>query len=163
MLPSSWKAETSSPVSSTVLSIILIALALVATTVTMHAAGLAVVLKAVVRPQAQRPMRFLPMTWLLIRVTWWLILIHAAEITVWALCYVLLKCHPDAESAFYFSGVTYATVGYGDLVLPKPWRMLGPIQGLTGILMCGLSTGFFLALVSKLYASQRQTKTSRGQ
>ena len=28
------------------------------------------------------------------------------------------ECLPDAESAFYFSGVTYATIGYGDLVWP---------------------------------------------
>jgi Ion channel len=50
---------------------------------------------------------------------------------------------PDAESAFYLFGVTYATIEYGDLLLPKPWRMLGPVEGLTGILMCGLSAGLF--------------------
>jgi hypothetical protein len=47
--------------------------------------------------------------------------------------------------------VTYTTVGYGDLVLPEQWRLLGPVEGLTGILMCGLSTGFFFALVSRLF------------
>ncbi|HVR19331.1 MAG TPA: potassium channel family protein, partial [Polyangiaceae bacterium] len=56
--------------------------------------------------------------------------------------------------ALYFSGVTYSTVGYGDLVLPEHWRLLGPIEGLTGILMCGLSTGLFFALISKLYAAE---------
>lgn len=66
---------------------------------------------------------------------------------------------PDAESAFYFSGVTYTTVGYGDLVLPKPWRLLAPLEALTGILMCGLSTGLFFAVVSQWIRSwiQRQT------
>ncbi|WP_436197450.1 ion channel [Paraburkholderia hospita] len=34
-----------------------------------------------------------------------------------------------------FRGVTYTTVGYGDLVLAKPWRVLTPIKGLTGALM----------------------------
>ena len=68
---------------------------------------------------------------------------------MWALFYWWQKCLPDAESSFYFSGVTYTTVGYGDLVLPKEWRLLGPVEGLTGILMCGLSTGFFFAVVSK--------------
>jgi hypothetical protein len=98
--------------------------------------------------------RFWPVTWLLVRIAWWLILLHLAEIAVWALFYWWQKCLPDAESSFYFSGVTYTTVGYGDLVLPKEWRLLGPIEGLTGILMCGLSTGFFFAVVSKLYASR---------
>jgi hypothetical protein len=58
-------------------------------------------------------------------------------------------CLPDAESAFYFSGVTYTTVGYGDLVLPKPWRILAPIEALTGLLMCALSGGLFFAVVSR--------------
>ena len=64
-------------------------------------------------------------------------------------------CLPDAESAFYFSGVTYATVGYGDVVLQKPWRMLAPVEGLTGILMCGLSTGFFFAVLNKVFVASK--------
>ena len=50
------------------------------------------------------------------------------------------------------------TIGYGDLVLAKPWRILGPVEGLTGILMCGLSAGLFFAIVSKIYASRLQMK-----
>ncbi len=53
----------------------------------------------------------------LLVVTWCLILIHLAEITVWALFYLWAGCLPDAEAAFYFSRVTYATIGYGDVVL----------------------------------------------
>ena len=89
-----------------------------------------------------------------------LLLIHAIEITVWALFYLWWKCLPDAESAFYFSRVTYATIGYGDLVLPKPWRIFAPIEGLTGILMCGLSAGLFVALAGRIVAlrSERSRK-----
>jgi hypothetical protein len=76
-------------------------------------------------------------------------LIHVIEIAVWALVFWWQKCLPDAESSFYFAGVTYTTVGYGDLVLPKEWRLFGPLEGLTGILMCGLSTAFFFAVLSK--------------
>ena len=49
---------------------------------------------------------------------------------------------------------TYTTLGYGDLVLPKEWRLLGPVEGLTGILMSGLSTGFFFAVVSRFLAAK---------
>jgi len=100
--------------------------------------------------------RFWPVTWLLIRVAWGLIAIHLLEIAVWAAFYFGRGCLPDLESALYFSGVTYSTVGYGDLVLPEDWRLLGPIEGLTGILMCGLSTGLFFALISKLYAAEQK-------
>jgi hypothetical protein len=96
------------------------------------------------------------MTGLLIRLAWSLIVIHLVEIAIWALFFWRERCLPDLESAFYFAGVSYTTVGYGDLVLPKEWRLLGPVEGLTGILMCGLSTGFFFAVVSKLYAAKQK-------
>ena len=51
--------------------------------------------------------------------------------------------------AIYFTFITGLTIGYGDLVLPKEWRLLGPIEGFTGILMFGLSTAFFFIVVSK--------------
>ena len=134
----------------TMLSTILAAFILVAITVALHIVGLVTLLVALVRKRAHAPTRFWPMTLLLIQVTWGLVLIHATEIAVWALFFLWAGCLPDAESAFYFSGVTYATVGYGDVVLPQPWRMLGPIEGLTGILMCGLSAALFFAIIARL-------------
>jgi len=137
---------------------ILIACFLVAITVTVHASGLALLLRFLIKSRATLPTQHWPVTTLLIRVAWFLILMHAAEITVWALFYLWAGCLPDAESALYFSGVTYTTIGYGDLILPKPWRLLGPIEGLTGILMCGLSAGLFFALASRIYASRPEEK-----
>jgi Ion channel len=135
-----------------VLAVTFTAAVLVALTVAIHAAGLAVVLSRLVKSRARPPTRAWPITLLLVRLAWLLILIHAAEISVWALFYRWQRCLPDLESAFYFSGVTYATIGYGDLVLAKPWRILGPVEGVTGILMCGLSAGLFFATVNRIYA-----------
>ncbi len=137
---------------------LLIACVLVAITVVVHAAGFALVLRSVTKSRAVLPTQAWPITWLFIRVTWVLLLIHAIEITVWALFYLWWECLPDAESAFYFSGVTYATIGYGDLVLPKPWRMFAPIEGLTGILMCGLSAGLFVALASRIFTLRSEQR-----
>ena len=128
---------------------------LLAITVAIHAVGMMVLLRWVARAHTQVVTRFWAMTWLLIRLAWSLIVVHLVEIAIWALFFWRERCLPDLESAFYFAGVTYTTVGYGDLVLPKEWRMLGPVEGLTGILMCGLSTGFFFAVVSRLYAAQK--------
>ena len=125
---------------------------LLALTVTIHAAGLSAMLPRIT--SALPDTRFWPVTWRVIQVAWWLLLLHLAEIVVWALFYWWQKCLPDAESSLYFSGVTYTTLGYGDLVLPKEWRLLGTMEGLTGILMSGLSTGFFFAVVSKLFAAK---------
>ena len=129
---------------------ILLAACLVAVTVTIHATGLGMVLSHVLHSRVRREdTRFWAITWLLIRIAWLLIMIHMLAIAVWALFFWLAKCLPNFESSFYFSAVTYATIGYGDLVLPKEWRMLGPIEGFTGILMFGLSTAFFFIVVSK--------------
>ena len=139
------------------LSIILSACVLVAVTVAMHAAGLTVLLRAMRRWQVLPLTRFWPITWLLIRMTWCLMLIHLAEISVWGWFYLRRGCLPDAEAAFYFAGVTYTSVGYGDLVLAKPWRLLAPVEGLTGIIMCGLSASFFFAVVNRIYQSLHAT------
>jgi len=136
------------------LSVFLIAAVLVAGTVVVHAAGLALMLSYLMKSKAELPTQAWPITWMLVRVAWLLIFIHACEISVWAVFYLWERCLPDAESAFYFSAVTYTTIGYGDVVLTKPWRILGPIEGVTGILMCGLSAGLFFATVTRIYASR---------
>ena len=131
---------------------------LLALTVTIHAAGLSTLLR---RAALRLPdTRFWSVTALLVWVAWWLLILHLVEISVWALFYWWQQCLPDVESSFYFSGVTYTTLGYGDLVLPKEWRLLAPVQGLTGILMCGLSTGFFFAVVTRFLAAKSSTPPS---
>jgi len=134
-----------------VLPRILIGCVLVAATVSVHAMGLSLLLRALPKTRTLRPTRFWPITWLLVRVAWFLVFIHLLEISIWGFFYLWSGCLPNAEAAFYFSGVTYATVGYGDLVLPLPWRLIAPVEGLTGILMCGLSTGVFFVMVSRLF------------
>ena len=128
---------------------ILMAACLVAITVTIHAAGLGMVLSHVSRSKVRLERRFWPITWLLIRIAWLLIVFHVLEIVIWGLFFWWQKCLPDAASSFYFSGVSYATIGYGDVVLPRGWWLFGPAEGLTGILMCGLSTALFFAVLSK--------------
>ncbi len=101
------------------------------------------------RSPARTDTHFWPITWLLIRTAWLLIVIHLFEIVVWGLFFWWQECLPEFESSLYFSGVTYATLGYGDLLLPKEWRMFGPLEALTGSLMLGLSIAFFFVIVSK--------------
>ena len=93
----------------------------------------------------------------------WIILCHLVEITVWASFYEWKGAMPDLQSALYFSAVTYTTTGYGDLVLPEAWRLVGGVEALTGILMCGWSTGFFFALVNQIFMRDaRAARDSRG-
>ena len=138
---------------------VLFAGGLVVVTVAIHAAGFSALLRVMMRSQALATSGFRPVTGLVILLTCWLILIHLVEISVWGLFYLWQGYVPDVESALYFSGVAYTSVGGGDLALPRLWRMFAPLETLTGILMCGLSTGLFFALVSRwiIHWMQRTT------
>src|SRR5208283_632904 len=77
------------------------------------------------------------------------IVLHGIVILLWSSCYRWL-CFPSWESAFYFLASSYATVGYGDVVLPSKWRLLGPLEGMVGMLMSGVSIGLLFAAVTHL-------------
>jgi Ion channel len=121
--------------------------------VVIHAGGLTWALRRL-RQQRDAGPRFWSWTWRFIRVASWMILLHLAEVSVWALFYIWKEAVPDVQAAFYFSAVTYTTTGYGDVVLPQSWRLVGGVEALTGIIMCGWSTGFFFAVVSRMYEAQ---------
>jgi len=117
--------------------------------VVIHAAGVSWAVERLRRRRAA--VRFWPDTLHFINIAILMVLLHLAEISVWAGFYVWQAAMPDVPSAVYFSTVTYTTTGYGDLVLPAEWRLVGGVEALTGILMCGWSTGFFMAAVTRLY------------
>lgn len=127
------------------------AFALLALCVVIHASGLILLL----RWMTQRP-RKIKWTmgrdiWFLVRVSWIIVALHTLEIILFSCYYMYIGCMPDLDTAFYFSAVTYTTVGYGDILLPVEWRGLAGAEALTGILMTGLSTGFFFMILSKMF------------
>ena len=129
---------------------LLIGWSLMALCVVIHAIGLTSAMRWVrVRRTAARD--FWRSTWWFIGLAGWMILLHLLEITTWAVFYVWKDAMADLPASLYFSAVTYTTTGYGDLVLPGPWRLVGAVEALTGILMCGWSTGFFFAIANRLY------------
>lgn len=90
---------------------------------------------------------------LVLRFTSLLVGLHMLEIFLWASVY-RWKCFASWEAAFYFSAADYATVGAGDLLLKPMWRTMGPVESVTGVLMCGLSASFLFAIVTRLVEIQ---------
>ena len=133
------------------LSKLLIAFALMAISVVVHAAGLASSVRRLGRVADAAPSSWPVTSWLFIRLASWIVLLHLVEIVVWASFYAWRGAIPELQTAIYFSAVTYTTTGYGDVVLPPQWRLVGAVEALTGILMCGWSTGFFFAVVSRMF------------
>jgi hypothetical protein len=130
---------------------LLIAWSLMALCVMIHAMGLTAAFRWMKGRVLPIEMRFWPATWMLICIAVWTLLLHLLQIAFWAFLYLWDKAIPDLSSAFYFSMVTYTTTGYGDVVLPEEWRLVGGVEALTGILMCGLSTGMFFAVFAKVF------------
>ena len=86
------------------------------------------------------------------------ITLHLIEICIWATFYFLNNHFSDYETAIYFSLGTYSTIGYGDVLLPQRWRLLGGIEGISGVLLCGLSGAFIFAVVNILYQTRLQQR-----
>jgi len=89
-----------------------------------------------------------------------IIILHMIEIAIWAVFYFGNSLFSDFETALYFSTTSYTTIGFGDVVLPRAWRMLGGIEGVTGVLLCGLSTAFVFAIVNAMFQMRLQRRNS---
>jgi hypothetical protein len=129
------------------------ALMLLALCVVIHALAISLMLRWLARTAVGRVHGFWSSTWLLIGIAWRLVAAHLLEVLCWAGYYWWIHAFPDFETSVYFSIVTYTTIGYGDVVPPVWMRVTAGIEGLTGILMCGWSTGFFFATVARLFTS----------
>jgi hypothetical protein len=81
--------------------------------------------------------------------------IHAIHALVWAGCYYLIpETSGQFESfseAFYFSIVTFTTLGYGDITLLSDWRLLSGLESINGIMLIGWSTAMMYSLIQNIY------------
>lgn len=68
------------------------------------------------------------------------------EIGIWAPTYLRQGALPGWEAAHFLSSVTYATLGYGDIILSEHWLLLGCLEALVGGLMTGWSTAWHRSL-----------------
>jgi len=73
---------------------------------------------------------------------------HLAQVGLWAGFLVWLGALQVYNDAFYFSLVTFATLGYGDIVLAPGYRIFGALGATCGSLMLGWSTALIFAAIS---------------
>ncbi|SFP85338.1 Ion channel [Geopseudomonas sagittaria] len=75
---------------------------------------------------------------------------YFVQIALWAGLFMLLGEFDEFATSTYYSGVTFATLGYGDIVLSERWRLLGALEAGNGVLMLGISTGVMTAAVKEV-------------
>lgn len=125
---------------------------LVALTISVHLAGLTVLLRLLRRHRARRPDDNVHLHdgIGILAAGFGLFALHSIEIWAYATLYAVAGALRTFEEALYFSTSTYATIGYGDVVLAPGWRVLGAIEGANGVILLGWSTAFFVAVVSRI-------------
>lgn len=79
-----------------------------------------------------------------------LMLAHGVEILMWAGLFLTIDAFQSFEAAFYFSASAYTTLGFGDVLLPAEWRLLGGTVAADGFLLFGLSAAFLFETTARL-------------
>ena len=81
-----------------------------------------------------------------------LLMLHIFEAFLWAILYLQLPAQAGLKNfhdAFYFSMITFTTLGYGDITLAQEWQLLTGVEGMVGIVVFGLTTAMLFAVIQK--------------
>lgn len=77
------------------------------------------------------------------------------QIAIWAGIFRALHQFDDMETAVYHSAVNFATLGYGDIVMQAPWRILGPLEAICGNLTLGIAVGVLVNALRVIQSTER--------
>jgi len=98
---------------------------------------------------------------LIVTLTAGILFLHLMQTSLWALFYYAQDLFSDFETSLYFSMVSFTTIGYGDVLLPRRWRLLGVIEGFSGVLLCGVSTGFMFAVINAMLQTRLRQRSNQ--
>lgn len=138
------------------LSITLFGILLTAVTVALHTAGTVAFIRYSkhrfrVRQVKPAEFRLLEMCRVIGIVAAVLLILHLAEVLLWAFAYYTIPdIHTPStiEECIYFSMVTFTTLGYGDIVIGSSWRLFSGIQAMAGMLVFGWSSALLFAAMN---------------
>ena len=126
---------------------------LVALTVAIHGAGTMLIIGRQVRlhSAALRRAGHLLVHLAMALLVFELLLVHVAQIAIWAVCIRALGIFDDLHVALYFTVVTYTTLGYGDVIAGPAWSLEAGSLAIIGWLMFGWSTGVLVWILGRHY------------
>jgi hypothetical protein len=99
--------------------------------------------RAALKPPDRRPFVaiFRQLTWVMVV----LLFASLVQMAIWAAMYYVNDQFPDYETSLYFSGVTFTSLGYGDLTLQPRVRLLSAMEASAGLMMFGVTSAIFVA------------------
>ena len=83
---------------------------------------------------------------------------HLVQAAIWALLFLRLDQFEDFQTAYYHSLVNLSSLGYGDLVMDPPWRLLGAMEAAGGVLLFGVTAGALLAIMHSIFSQRGAIK-----
>jgi hypothetical protein len=86
-----------------------------------------------------------------------LVIGNLGQIAIWALLFRMLGEFQQFDDAFYHSAVNFGSLGYGDIVMSRQYRLLGALEAINGVLMIGVSTA---ALMSTFQIATRKFRAA---
>ena len=81
----------------------------------------------------------------------------AASVTIWSLTYLALDLFDTFEAALYFALVSFTTLGFGDVLLPDDWRLLGGFTAANGFFAFGQITALLIETMRSIRVRQRDS------
>ena len=76
------------------------------------------------------------------------------QIALWGVLFMVLGEFDELYEATYHSAVNFASLGYGDIIMSTPWKLLGPLEAVCGVLMLGMTAAALMAVVQQLIKTQ---------
>ena len=101
-----------------------------------------------------RPPSLLKLIGALCAVSLWLMVSMCATVLIWALYFLWVGALGDLETAVYFSLISFTTLGFGDIVLAQPHRLLGGMLAANGFVLFGLTTAVLIDVIRSLHATR---------
>jgi len=77
--------------------------------------------------------------------------LHALEALIWAFAYLQLGAVETAGAAMLYSLNALTSFGHDNIALDYPWKLLGAIEALNGIMLFGLTTAFLFAIMQRVW------------
>ena len=142
---------------------LVIAAAIVSVSLIIHMAGILLMAESLLRrrEELERSLSRRRFAVLMIALFAGILFLHVIQTSLWAVFYYTQELFSDFETSLYFSMVSFTTIGYGDVLLPRNWRLLGVIEGFSGVLLCGVSTAFIFAVVNAIFQSRLRQRSNQ--
>ena len=110
-------------------------------------------------PWAIRPPHGQKLIVVLTLALFWTLGMMTVAVWIWALALYALGIFIFFEASVYFALVAFTTLGFGDVLLPSEWRLLGGLAAANGLLLFGLLTAIMVETLRDTRQRQRDRKT----